>query len=300
VHAMKVVLLLAGGAALMSAAASERASFEFPPLLQPAIAEHHAGKVIWAELVTPDLSTAKHFYGELFGWTFQDIHAGNAEYAVARLDGAPIAGLLQRATPTGRQIQPEWLTFLSVTDARAAAREIVAHGGKQLTAPRAYRQRGVQAVYADPQGAVFAILHSHSGDPPDVLAAPGEWIWSALVTRDPGADAAFYQDVFGFDVFDVSGDSGGEHLVLSSEQYARASVNPLPQAAPTMHPHWIDFVRVTDIANTVARAQALGGRVLIEPHQDRHGGMVALLADPQGARIGVLDWSEEGAPGAAK
>lgn len=294
-----VCAALVAGAAI--AYRADVAGFELPPLTNPPVQEHHEGKVIWAELVTPDLAAAKRFYSGLFGWTFEDIHAGRVEYSVARLDGAPVAGLVQRAPPPGRPSQPAWLTFLSVTDVPAAAQAIKIHGGKQLRSPHAYRQRGRQAVYTDPQGAVFAVMNSRSGDPPDGLVAPGEWIWSALVTRDPGTDAAFYQDVFGYVVFDASqaGASDSGHLVLASEEYARASINPLPASAPA-HPHWVNFVRVTDIAAAVTRATQLGGRVLVDPGQDRHGGRVAVIADPAGARVGLLEWTQPAASGAAK
>jgi uncharacterized protein len=292
-------------AALVAGAAvayrADVAAFVLPPLTDQPVQEHHVGKVIWAELVTPDLAGAKRFYGGLFGWTFEDIRAGRVEYSVARLDGAPVAGLVQRTPPRDRQSQPAWLTFLSVSDVPAAAGVIKALGGRQLSSPHAYRERGQQAVYADPQGAVFAIMNSRSGDPPDVLVAPGQWIWSALVTRDPGTDAAFYQEVFGYEVFDASqaGEGESDHLVLASEEYARASVNPLP-ASPPSRPHWVDFVRVTDVAAAAAKATQLGGRVLVEPRQDRHGGRMALIADPAGARVGLLEWSDEAGPGVAK
>lgn len=68
--------------------------FELPPLVQPTTREHHPGKVIWADLVTPDLAGAKRFYGGLFGWTFNDIRTGDLDYSVALLDGAPVAGLV--------------------------------------------------------------------------------------------------------------------------------------------------------------------------------------------------------------
>ena len=190
--------------------------------MQPPVGEH-PGKLIWAELVTPDLAAAERFYGGLFGWTFHDIRTDNTVYPVARLGDAPVAGLVQRAVQPDRPAQPAWLAFLSVPSVHEAGQVIVAQGGKELSAPRAYRPRGQQAMYADPQGAVFAVLNSHSGDPPDVLAAPGEWIWSAFLARDPGSTAAFYQDVFGFEVFELPSDARGEHLVLASEQFARAS-----------------------------------------------------------------------------
>src|SRR5271165_340498 len=36
-----------------------------PPISDPASAEHHPGKMIWADLVTPNLAAAEAFYGGL-------------------------------------------------------------------------------------------------------------------------------------------------------------------------------------------------------------------------------------------
>ena len=267
------------------------APFELPPLVQPATAEHHVGKVIWAELVTPDLAGAKAFYSGLFGWTFEDIHGKKADYAVALLDGLPVGGLFQRNVPPGERRQPAWLTFIAVRDVDAAKQTALEHGAKVMFGPRSFPQRGRQAVLADPQGAVFAVLASSSGDPADVLAAPGEWIWSALLTPDPDTDAAFYQALFGYDVFDVSSDDGKEHVILSSDDYARASVNSLPSASSHRHPHWLNFVRVVDTDAAAAKVVALGGRVLVEPHIDRHGDKAAVVADPTGAPFGLMEWA---------
>jgi predicted enzyme related to lactoylglutathione lyase len=101
---------------LTTATAAAAATFVLPPLIQPASGEHHEGKVIWADLVTPDVAAAKRFYGELLGWTFNDIHTGNGDYSVALLDGRPTGGLFQRAMGPGEQRQPAWLTFISVRD----------------------------------------------------------------------------------------------------------------------------------------------------------------------------------------
>lgn len=282
--------VMGGGVFTDAVAAQSAPRFEFPALMQPKVSEEHPGKLIWAELVTSDLAGAQQFYGGLFGWTFAPVHAGDTEYAVALLDGAPIAGLVKRALPAGDHRHPAWLPFLSVRSVRDADRGILSHGGRLVLAAHTYPRRGRQGVYADPDGAVFAVLHSSSGDPPDVLAAPGEWIWSALVTPQPDADAAFYQDVFGFEVFDISEGAPEEHLVLATEQFARASINA-PPAAVQPPPHWISYLRVTSVADTVARAEGLGGHVLVAPHPGRHGGPMAIIADPTGAPIGVLEWT---------
>jgi uncharacterized protein len=222
---VRQILGLLCGVALLWTAAIAAPTFVLPPLVQPASTEHHPGKVIWAELVTPDIGSAKHFYGQLFGWTFNDVHTGTGDYSVALLNGSPVGGLFQRAVRPGEQRQPAWLTFMSVSDVAAAARNILAHGGKAVAPTRSYPNRGQQAVFADPQGAIFAVLQSSSGDPEDVLAAPGEWIWSSVLTRDPDTDAAFYQDVFGYEVFDIPSNDGSKHVLLATDDYARASLN---------------------------------------------------------------------------
>jgi uncharacterized protein len=275
-----------------SAAALTAAPVPLPPLVQPPTSEHHVGKVVWVELVTPNLAAAEHFYAGLFGWSFHEIHARSTDYAEALLNGFPVGGIIQHAAPAGEHRQPAWLTFIAVNDVDATKQLVVHQRGQVRFAPHTYRQRGRQAVFIDPQGAVFAVLASSSGDPPDVLASPGEWIWSSLIASDPGADAAFYQALFGYEVFESDNADGGEHLILSTEDYARASVNGLPQDGGHHHPHWLNFVRVLDAVQMTTTVTQLGGRVLVEPRVDRHGGKVAVVADPSGAPFGLLEWPE--------
>lgn len=263
---------------------------QLPALVEPASAEHHTGKVVFVELVTPDIAAAKQFYAGLFGWTFHDLEAGGIKYAQASKDGHTVGGLVQRDIPAGEHRQPAWLTFLSAPDVDRAKTIVTQHGGKVLFEPRSFPDRGREAVFVDPQGAVFAVLASTSGDPPDVLAAPGEWIWSSLITSDPDTGAAFYQTLFNYEVFELPAEKGSEHLMLASDDYARASVNSLPANTQNVHPHWLDFVRVEDAAKMTAKVVSLGGRVLVEPRIDRHGGKVALVADPLGAPFGLLEW----------
>jgi hypothetical protein len=69
-------------------------------------------------------------------------------------------------------------------------------------------------------------------------------------------------------------------------------VNTLPANRLRAHPHWLNYVRVEDAVKTTAKVVALGGRVLVEPRIDRHGGKVAVVADPLGAPFGLLEWPD--------
>lgn len=266
------------------------AQFQLPDVVEPATQEHHVGKVIFVELITPDLAIAKRFYGGLLGWTFRDVNVGPRAYAEALLGDQPVGGLFQKTVSAGEHRAPAWLTYFAVQDVDAATQTAMQHGAKILFAPHSFPNRGRQAVLADPQGAVFAVLASSSGDPPDQLADPGEWIWSSLITADPDADAAFYQAVFGYEVFDLPTNQGASHLILASGGYARASVNPRPASRPNMYPHWLNYVRVEDATASAAKVVALGGRVIVAPRPSRAGGKIALVADPLGAPFGLLEW----------
>ncbi len=265
---------------------------QLPAIVEPASQEHHVGKVSFVELVTPDLAAAKQFYAGLFGWTFRDIATSGTQYVEAYVDGHPVAGLFHKELPAGERRQPAWLTFISVRDVDAAKKSALAHGGKVLYEPHTIANRGRQAVFSDPQGAVFAVLASSSGDPPDVLVPSGQWIWSSLIARDADTDAAFYQSLFDYEVFDLPADPGAQHLMLASDNYARASANTPPASKDEIHPHWINYVRVDDAVAMTAKVVGLGGRVLVEPRVDRHGGKVAIVADPTGAAFGLLEWPE--------
>lgn len=268
------------------------ASFEPPPIADRPGTEHHVGKVIWAELVTPNRSEAERFYGGLFGWTFKEQSSSNGHYVLASSNGEPVAGLIHHPFHEGARGQPYWLPFVAVQNVDAAGRMAVDGGGKIIVAPHTYAARGRQAVLADPQGAPFAVIASFSGDTPDYLAENGTWIWSSLLTRNLDAGIAFYQSLFGYEVFDLHSDDGLQHAVLATDNFARASVNALPMDALRRQSHWLNFIRVADATAAATRAVALGGSVLVAPRVDRHGGEFAVIADPAGAPFGVMEWKD--------
>ena len=276
----------------VSAMPAMAAPIVLPPVVEPVSQEQHIGKIIFVELATPDLAASKRFYGELLGWTFKDIQSGETEYSEAFHHGFPVAGLIHKELPADEHRQPAWLSFFSVRDVNAVTSIAVQNGAKVLFEPHDIPNRGEEAVIADPQGAVFAVLHSSSGDPQDVLVEPGEWIWNSLHTTDPDTDAAFYQKLFNYEVFDLSSGKSLQHLLLASDNTARASANPLPENKPHVHPHWLNYVRVDDADDMAEKVVALGGRVLVEPHKDRHGGKVAVVADPMGAPFGLFEWPD--------
>ena len=284
-------LPIATALALALAATAAPARAQTPPVAPTGAVERHVGKVVFAELVTPDLAAAERFYGSLFGWTFQTSGAGRAAFTRAAAAGQVVAGLVQRDLPPGRS--PAWLTCLATSDVDATDATALQHGAKMLYGPYDVAGIGRESVLADPQGAVFGLSAATAGDPPEQLAARGAWIWSSVIATDPETDAAFYKALLGYEIYPLADPGDDRHLILASGDFARASVNPIPSDRPGLHPRWLSYVRVDDVAASAARVQSLGGKVLVDPRLDRHGGRIAVVADPAGAPFGLMEWSED-------
>ena len=143
---------------------------------------------------------------------------------------------------------------------------------------------------ADPEGVVFGVIKSRSGDPEDFLAEPGEWIWIELLSRDARQAAEFYRGVAGYEIVENSDSPRANDYVLVSEKFARATVMEIPKDHPQVRPAWLPYVRVKHIAESITQARQLGGQVLVAPQPELFDGRIAVVADPTGAAIGLLEW----------
>jgi predicted enzyme related to lactoylglutathione lyase len=266
---------------------------ELPPLNEPATNARLPGKFVWVDLLTPDVARAAAFYGKLFGWSFKRI----GDYTLAFLGDEPMAGMVRVAAKTGERRQARWVGYISVPDVSAAQRQIVSQGGKVLVGARSFPKRGDLAVFADREGAIFGVLSSSSGDVEDFLREAGDWIWAQFLSRQGETAAKFYASIAGSTILEAPKPDGSKRWFLVSQGYARASIIELPRNRTDTGPGWLGYIRVSDVASTIALAGKLGGRVLVSPRPDLFDGKVALIADPNGAVFGVLQWEPVGSEG---
>jgi predicted enzyme related to lactoylglutathione lyase len=243
------------------------------------------GRPVWHDLVTGDLDAAKRFYGGLFGWTFRDFSVREGKYALASLEGKPVAGILQ---PEKREVNvSQWVTYFSVHDVDAAAAAGERAGAKVVVPPRDIANQGRAALLVDPQGAPVALARLAGGDPAPAPPPMHGWLWVDLWTPDAAASSAFYGGLLGLEPQTV--DMGGApYTVLGRGDRAYAGMIRIPQ--PEIRPNWLPIVRVEDARLAAERAVELGGRVLLAPRPEIRGGKVAIVADPTGAAVAVHVW----------
>jgi len=246
------------------------------------------GKFIWFDLATDNLPAARAFYREVFGWNFREVVGAPAGYTVIENGKDKLGGMLEMARPPGARVGARWVPLISVVDPERAAQVVRARGGSVLVAPKTIAGRGTHAVFRDPQGAVFGVLASTGGDPADDPIVDGDVYWLDLFTPDPPSAAAFYADVAGYQVGQGKTRIGLTRWYLVNGSVARAGVLQQPKASQQA-PAWLPYILVEDVAGTVERAVKAGGKVVVAPNPNRLNGNLAVIADPNGGVIGVVN-----------
>jgi predicted enzyme related to lactoylglutathione lyase len=298
-HISSLYRNLAGVAALAALMAGTQfaapaSAATFPPLNNPATKEAHPGKFVWAELFTADSAAAAKFYSGVFGWTAVTLEQQGVAYTVFSNGNHPVAGFRQRA-PSAAKRPSRWVPYIAVTDITAAL-EIAAKAGGEVRAPaREFPQIGSQAIITDIEGSPVGLLRSSSGDSADVEPAAGEWNWFHLLVKNPKAAADFYGRVFGYDVAPDARTEKTNEFLLSSGSLNRGGVSVLPEQEGAK-PGWLGIVRAANLDEMLARVPALGGQVITAPHEAAFGSRFALIADPTGGTVGVVEYVNNANP----
>ena len=246
------------------------------------------GKFVWHDLVTDDPDGARRFYAGLLGWEFeQTTHPHGGDYTLIRRDDHYVGGMVRVEDPAGTDYS-RWLPYLSVADVDAAVRFTESAGGSAAVGPLDLGNIGRAAAVRDPQGAVLGLLRSRMGDPDDSVApASGHIVWNELLAADDAAASGFYESLAGLQADTVSR-RGGEYTLLRAQGRERAGIMQRPD--PRVTPLWLTHFAVADVAAATARAEALGGRVLLAPSPELREGTLAVVTDPGGAILALQQW----------
>ncbi len=115
-------------------------------------AKKRHGVFSFNELITTDLDSAKKFYGELLGWSFNETKTiyGN-RYITALKDGAVVAGIMLKEGNVDDEVMPCWDPYITVDDVEKM-------GGKILLPPTDIPGTGRFVVIMDPQGVAMNLI----------------------------------------------------------------------------------------------------------------------------------------------
>jgi predicted enzyme related to lactoylglutathione lyase len=246
------------------------------------------GQFCWYELTTPDVEAATKFYPRLTGWGIQ---AFDKDYQMFAVDGVPVAGIFRLKDDMRAQgVPPNWMPYVEAENVDGMAARAVTFGGMVIVPPTDIPGTGRFAVLQDPQGATFGVYKSST--------MPGGWdgkpvearfSWHELMTTDYEKAFEFYHALFGWDKsgeMDMGG--GAMYLTFGRGEAMYGGMYTAPPEMAGMHPFWLVYIHVQDVAKAVATARKNGATV----HRERMeipGGTIAILGDPQGAGFAVHD-----------
>jgi len=227
------------------------------------------GVPCWVDAQLPDVDAGKRFYGELFGWDFEDAYGSSVW---ASLDGARVAGLAHK---TDGRMPTVWTVYFATPDAEATARRIQRAGGQVVTAPLPVDGAGSAALAADPEGAVFGLWQAAGHPGFGVRHRPGAFAWAQLYARDTEAANTFYGHLFHEALFGPQ----------AEPDFGRAPVgDDFPEIMPA---HFLVHFGVRDCEAALGAVSRLGGRVQAGPFTASYG-IVAVVTDNQGASFALL------------
>jgi predicted enzyme related to lactoylglutathione lyase len=248
------------------------------------------GRFIWYELMTPDTSGAKRFYGDVVGWTAQDMpmpDGGGEPYSILSANGTGVAGMMNLGEPMKAQgVPPNWTGYVCVDDCDAAAAKVKTLGGSVMREPLDIPGIGRFAIVADPAGAVVAIMTPvpPQGGPPPArdITALGQCGWHELYGAAPEEGFDFYAQMFGWTKTDAMpmGEMGAYQLFANQDGQIGGMMKKPPQAPM---PSWTYYFRVRDVDAAAETVKADGGQVMNGPMDVPGGERVFQGVDPQGA-----------------
>ena len=233
--------------------------------------------------MTNDVEAAKGFYGELLGWSFESMQMGpESTYWLVSVGGKQRGGMMK--LPAEIQAPPHWMSYVSVEDVDATVAKAKAAGGQVPMGPMTMESVGTMALIMDPEGAATMAFRGADPDPVPERPSPGEFCWESLSTKDSEAAKKFYGEVYGWKASSFGG-AMTTFGVADGMEGQVADVQAPPPGAPSF---WNTHVVVENLADRVARAEKLGGKVLMGDIDVPGIGHIGVVQDPQGAIIALF------------
>ena len=124
----------------------------------------------------------------------------------------------------------------------------------------------------------------------EVFKTHGAFSWNELMTSDPAAAAAFYGSLFGWKIKDPDEAMGG-YRVVSVGEAGVGGIMACPEEMAQMPPRWGAYVTVDNMDATLAQCEALGGKCIVPPMDVPGVGRMAMIMDPQGAALSVIQYA---------
>ena len=253
----------------------------------PAMTSYPSGTPSWADLLAHDGQKAKDFYTGLLGWTYEDHPVDDTMvYTMYSQQGQAVCASAERG-PGQENLPPHWSVYVTVDDLEAALERARQAGGTVIADPFDVLEVGRMAIIQDPQGAYLRLWFPKAHAGAGVMMEPGALCWFELATNDTEGAKAFYSATLQLDAAADPAAAFPYTLLTRGEEHV-AGIMEIGADWGPVPPNWGVYFGVNDLEGTVAKAQELGGGVVVAPMDIADFARFAVLRDSEGAVFSVI------------
>ena len=112
--------------------------------------------------------------------------------------------------------------------------------------------------------------------------------WNELQTREPERMAAFYAELFGWEMEAERENDRLAYVIIKNAGSSNGGIMPMTEQHGDLPSFWLTYFTVPSCEEAVARTRELGGEVMTGP-VDMGAGRIAVLTDPQGAASALFE-----------
>ena len=177
--------------------------------------------------------------------------------------------------------------YVTVDDLEAATERARVAGGTVIDEPFDILDVGRMSIIQDKEGAFLRLWYplKHAGA--GILGEPGALTWFELATTDPESAGDFYREVLQVNPT-PDPDAPFPYTLLKIGDQMVAGIIKIGEDWGPVPPNWGVYFGVNDVDATAAKAQELGGSVVVEPTDIGDFARFSVLKDSEGAVFSVI------------
>lgn len=230
--------------------------------------------ILWHDLVTPNLEVSKTFYGELFGWTFEDQNFKGFSYTLIKSNTETIGGMIEISSAKSSV----WITSMIVSpkEMRVKIKLALDAGCKLATNPLKIAGRGKQVIFESPQGEEFALIT----ETPASINNDSDWMGIELWSDNPEKSAKLYENTFGVTTAESLYEKKPYWIFKKGKNDVAGMIkNPITNQKS----QWVPYLKNTNPSQITSNVEKLGGFVIVKPSENIRNGKLGIFQDPNGA-----------------
>ncbi|MBX3228875.1 MAG: VOC family protein [Labilithrix sp.] len=252
--------------------------------------EHKQGTFSWIELATKDAAQAKKFYGELFGWSFEDMPAGpDLIYSMCNIGGKHVGALYQMGAEMAKEVPPHWDSYVTVNDVDATTKKVAPAGGKVVKEPFDVLDVGRMSVVQDPTGATLCLWQAKKHIGASIKDDPGTLCWNEVYTSNVDRAGKFYSEVLGWKLDPVDMGPMGVYTLFKAPgvEDSVGGMMGITKDMGDVPSHWCAYIATNDVDASAKKATDLGGTIMVPPTDIPNIGRFSIVSDPGGAMFAL-------------